>query len=98
MPRRRIAEEPVSQIAIWARRLALFALAVAFIAVIAVHTDYVEAIPGRAILGVAIGIAMVGMLFAVAAFVVIWREGLKGFGLALLAFLIGIALIADPAY
>jgi uncharacterized protein (DUF1499 family) len=98
MPRRRIAEEPTSRLAIWARRLGLFALAVAFIAVIAVHTDYVEAIPGLAILGVAIGIAVVGMLFAVGAFIVIWREGLKGFGLALLAFSIGIGLIVYPAY
>src|SRR5262249_56444994 len=40
----------------------------------------------------------VGMLCAPAACVVIWREGLRGFGHALLAFFIGIAMIAYPAY
>src|SRR5262249_40353020 len=40
----------------------------------------------------------VAMLFAVGAFIVIWREGLRGFGYALLACFIGIALITYPAY
>jgi len=98
MPRRRIAEEPISRLAIWARRLALFALAVAFLAIIVVRLDFIEIVPGLATFAGAIGISVIGMLFAVAAFVVIWREGLKGLGHALLAFVIGIALISYPAY
>src|SRR5262245_8127183 len=98
MPRRRIAEEPVSRLALWARRLALFALAVALIAVVVVRADFIEIVPGLATFGGAVGIAVIAMLFAVAAFVVIWREGLKGLGHALLAFLIGIMLITYPAY
>src|SRR5262245_27337592 len=94
MPRRRIAEEPVSRLALWARRLALFALAVALIAVVVVRADFIEIVPGLATFGGAV----IAMLFAVAAFVVIWREGLKGLGHALLAFLIGIMLITYPAY
>src|SRR5262245_25250227 len=98
MPRRRIAEEPVSRLALWARRLALFALAVALIAVVVVRADFIEIVPGLATFGGAVGIAVIAMLFAVAAFVVIWREGLKGLGHALLAFVIGIALVSYPAY
>src|SRR5262245_35361733 len=98
MPRRRIIEAPVSRLAIWARRLALFALAVAIIAIIIIRRDYIEILPGLATFGGAVGIAAIAMLFAVAAFVVIWREGLQGFGYALLAFFIGILLITYPAY
>jgi len=98
MPRRRIAEEPVSRLAIWARRLALFALAVALLAIIVVRLDFIEILPGLATFGGAVGMAVIAMLFAMAAFVVIWREGHKGLGYALLAFFIGIVLVTYPAY
>src|SRR5262249_59757333 len=98
MRRRRIPEERVSRLAIWARRLALLALAVAVLAVIVVRLDFMEILPGLATFGFAVGIAAVAMLFAVGAFIVIWREGLRGFGYALLACFIGIALITYPAY
>jgi uncharacterized protein (DUF1499 family) len=98
MRRRRLAEEPVSRLALWARRLALFAFAVAVLAIIVVRLDFIEILPGLATFGFAVGIAAVAMLFAFGAFVVIWREGLKGFGHALLAFFIGIVLITYPAY
>jgi len=98
MPRRRIAEEPISRLAVWARRLALFALAVALLAIVVVRLDFIEILPGLATFGGAVGIAVIAMLFAIGAFIVIWREGLKGFGLALLAFVIGIALVTYPAY
>jgi uncharacterized protein (DUF1499 family) len=98
MPRRRIAEEPMSRLAIWARRLALFALAVALLAIIVVRLDFIEIVPGLATFGGAVGIAVIAMLFAIGAFIVIWREGLKGFGHALLAFMIAIGLVTYPAY
>jgi uncharacterized protein (DUF1499 family) len=98
MRRRRIAEEPFSRMALWARRLALFALAVAVLAIIVIRLDFIEILPGLAIFGFAIGISAMAMLFAFGAFIVIWRQGLKGFGYALLAFFIGILLITYPAY
>src|SRR5947209_18153301 len=98
MRRRRIAEEPVSRMALWARRLALFALAIAVLAIIVIRLDFIEVLPGLAIFGFAIGIAAMAMLFAFGAFIVIWRQRLKGFGYALLAFFIGIVLITYPAY
>ena len=36
---------------------------------------------------------MIAMLLALAAFVVIWREGLGGFGMALTALFIGVAIL-----
>ena len=98
MLRRRIPEDPVSRLALWARRLALFSLAVAAIAIVVVRLDFIEALPGLATFAGAAGIAVIAMLFAFAAFVVIWREGLQGFRHALLAFVIGIALVAYPAF
>jgi uncharacterized protein (DUF1499 family) len=98
MPRRRIAEEPISRLAMWARRLALFALTVAFITVVVVRLDFIEVLPGLATFAGALIIALVGMLLAFGAFIVIWREGLQGFGYALLAFVIGLVLVTYPAY
>jgi uncharacterized protein (DUF1499 family) len=98
MPRRRIAEEPVSRLAVWARRLALFALGVAMLALVLSRVDLIEVIPTFATLMGALVIAGLAILFAAGAFVVIWREGLRGFGHALLAVVIGVALIAYPAY
>jgi uncharacterized protein (DUF1499 family) len=98
MARRRIAEEPFSRFALWARRCALFALAVALLALILGRLDFIEVIPTFATLAGALVIAAFAILLAVGAFIVIWREGFRGFGHALLAVAIGIALIAYPAY
>jgi uncharacterized protein (DUF1499 family) len=98
MARRRIAEDPTSRLAIWARRLALFALAVALLAVAMVQAGFIEPVPGVVTLGAALVIAALGILLAFAAFVTIWNEGLQGLRQAILAFLIGIGLIAYPAF
>jgi uncharacterized protein (DUF1499 family) len=98
MARRRITEEPISRFAIWARRFALFALGVALLAVVLGRVDLIEAIPTFFTFMGALVFALLAMLLALGAFVVIWRDGLRGFGYALLAVLIGVALIAYPAY
>src|SRR5882757_474016 len=46
----------------------------------------------------ALGIAVVALLLAFAAFVVIWLEGLAGMGAALSAMAISLVLLAYPAY
>jgi uncharacterized protein (DUF1499 family) len=38
------------------------------------------------------------MMFALAAFIVIWREGLGGFGMAMTALLVGVVILGYPAY
>ena len=45
-----------------------------------------------------LAVALLGVLIAIAAFVVIWNEGLRGLGRALAALLIGVAVLAWPAF
>ena len=98
MVRRLVLEEPPSQLAIWARWFALFALIVAALAVVLVRGGFVEAIPGFIVLASALLIAAIGVVLALAAFVVIWMDGNPGLGRALAAFFVGAALLAYPAY
>ncbi len=98
MPRRRISDEPMSQLALWARRLALFSLVAALVSIIIVRSGLLEIVPALATFAGALVFAAAAMLLALAAFVVIWREGLGGLRSALLAMAIGIVLLAYPAY
>jgi uncharacterized protein (DUF1499 family) len=98
MARRRIAEEPVSRLALWARRVSLFSLTVVFLAVVIARSGWLDIIPVLVTFSAGLALAIAGMLIAFAAFVVIWRTGLPGFGHAVSALLIGLVLIAYPAY
>jgi uncharacterized protein (DUF1499 family) len=98
MLRRLIIEEPPSRLAGWSRWLALFALAVALLAVIIVRGNLVEAVPGFVVLASALVLAAIAILMAIGAFVVIWRHGNPGFGRALTAFVLGGLMLAYPAY
>jgi len=98
MARRRIVEEPISQTAVWARRLALFALLASILSVIMVRSGLLEIRPAIATFLGALAFAAFSILLSFAAFVVIWREGTEGLGSALLAVFIGSALLAYPAY
>jgi Protein of unknown function (DUF1499) len=96
--RRHIHSEPTSRLAIWARRIAGFAFAATFLAVIIVRSGLLEIQPALATFAGALGIAVIALLVAFAAFVVIWMEGLAGIGAALSAMFISLALLAYPAY
>ena len=98
MARRYVHSEPTSRLAIWARRMAGFALAAAFLAVIIVQSGLLEIQPALATFGGALVIAAIALLLAIAAFVAIWLEGLGGMGAALTAMLVSLALLAYPAY
>jgi uncharacterized protein (DUF1499 family) len=98
MVRRLILEEPPSRLAVWSRWVALFALAVALLAVIIVRGNLVEAIPGFVVLASALAIAALAIVMAAGAFVVIWMQGNPGFGRALSAFVLGVLMLAYPAY
>ena len=98
MVRRRIFEQPTSPLAIWARRFGLFSLPVALLAIIIGRTGLLEYQPVIVTLGAAFALALIGMLLAFAAFVVIWKDGVDGLGHALGALMIGVFLLAYPAY
>jgi uncharacterized protein (DUF1499 family) len=98
MVRRYVHSEPTSRLAIWSRRMAGFAFAASFLAVIVVRSGLLEIQPALATFGGALVIAAIALILAVAAFVVIWLEGLGGMGAALTAMLVSLALLAYPAY
>jgi uncharacterized protein (DUF1499 family) len=98
MIRPRIPEEPLSRLAVWSRRVAVFSIPVVLLAIMIVRSGLLELVPALATFGGALALAAVAILLALGAFVVIWREGLRGGGHAVLALMIGIGILAYPAY
>ena len=99
MVRRRFAEQRTSRLAIWARRIALFSLAATLVAIIIVRSGALEIVPALSTLAGALVLAVVAILLAFGAGIVIWRDGVGGDARRPSpALLIGVALIAYPAY
>jgi uncharacterized protein (DUF1499 family) len=98
MARRRLAEEPISRLAIWSRRCAFFALAATVLSILIVRSGILELVPAIATFAGALVIAVIGIMLAFGAFIVIWKDGTRGMGHAFGAIGIGLALIAYPAY
>jgi len=98
MARHRLIEEPVSRLAVWARRIAMFSFVATIIAVIVVRSGALEIVPALSTFAGALMLAVVAILLALCALVVIWFEGVAGAKQALGALFIGLALIAYPAY
>jgi uncharacterized protein (DUF1499 family) len=98
MVRRRISEDPMSRLAVWSRRFALFSLVACVLSIIIVRSGLLEIEPALATFGAALLLGALAILLAFAAFVVIWREGLDGLRYAIAALFIGLALLAYPAY
>jgi uncharacterized protein (DUF1499 family) len=98
MSRLRVLEEPPSRLAIWARRIAVFSLAVAALAIIIERADLLEIVPVLVTFGAALVLAMLAILLAFASFVALWIHGGPGFAQAISAVLIGAALLGYPGY
>jgi len=98
MVRRRIAEEPVSRLAIWSRRIALFSLVATLVAIIIVRSGALDIVPALSTLAGALVLAAVAILLACGAGIVIWQDGLGGMRQAVAAAVIGAVLIAYPGY
>jgi len=98
MIRPRLYEEPISRLAIWSRRLAVFSIPVVLLAIMIVRSGLLEIVPALATFGGALFLAFAGIILALGAFVVIWKDGLKGLGHSVVGLLIGIAILAYPAY
>ena len=75
LSRRRAFQEPPSRLAFWARRLAVFSLVVVVLAVVIARADLLEIGPVLVTFGAALALAVLAILFALAAFVVLWRNG-----------------------
>jgi uncharacterized protein (DUF1499 family) len=98
LTRRRVLEEPVSQLAVWARRLAIFSLLVAVLAIGIEQWGGLEIIPVLVTFGAALALALLALLVAAAAFVMLWINGGPGIGAAVTGFFISSALLGYPAY
>jgi hypothetical protein len=90
--------EPVSGLALWARRLAVFSAIATVASVGIVHFGFLEVRPALATLFGALGIAGLSILLALAGFIAIWQNGSRGMGLILLALLLDVLILAYPAY
>ncbi|HUI96556.1 MAG TPA: DUF1499 domain-containing protein [Xanthobacteraceae bacterium] len=98
MPVRRIAAEPASRLAIWARRIAGFSLPVVLLAIIIARAGLLEIVPVLATFGAALAMAVIGIVLALISLIGIWQHGIEGLGAALTAIAIGVALLAYPSY
>ena len=91
-------DEPMSRLAAWSGRLALFALAVAALSVVIVRSGLLEIEPALATFAAALVFAALAVLLSFLAFIVIWRQGLSGLGSAILGLFLGLLLLAYPSY
>lgn len=96
--RRLIIEEPVSRAAVWARRIAWFALVVTAMAVVLMRFQLVDLLPGFVSLATGLGLALAAVGFAILAFVRIWAEGRRGIGAASGALLLALLVLAWPGW
>ncbi len=90
--------EPVSSLATWARRLALFSAVAALVSIIIVRFGFLEVRPALATFFGALACAGLSILVGLAAFVAIWQNGSRGMSRVLLAMLIDVAILAYPGY
>ena len=93
-----LADEPVSRLAIWARRTALFSLCAVIVSIIIVRSEWLDIGPAITTFVVALAPSIVALGLAVAALVVIWTDGLRGLGRAFAAMAVAMALLGYPAY
>ena len=91
-------DEPVSRLAAWSGRLALFALAVAALSIVIVRSGLLEIVPALATFAAALIFAALAVLLSFLGFVAIWRQGLSGLGSAMLGLILGLLLLAYPGY
>jgi uncharacterized protein (DUF1499 family) len=98
MQRRRLIEQPRSLLALWSRRLAVFALPVALLAIIMARAGSFEAEPVLVTFAASLLLAILAILVAIAALIGIWIDGRAGTGYAITAIFISFVLLAYPAY
>lgn len=91
-------EVRVSRLAILSRRVAVFSLPVVLLAIVMHRFGLVEYQAAFAILVAGLGVALLGVVLALFAFAVIWREGLRGLDRALAACAIGVLVLGLPAF
>ncbi|MEH2471929.1 uncharacterized protein (DUF1499 family) [Nitrobacteraceae bacterium AZCC 2161] len=90
--------EPVSSLALWARRLAVFAAIAAVVSIMIVRFGFLEVKPALMTFFGALGFAGLSILVALCGFAAIWRNGSRGMSRILLALALDVVILAYPAY
>jgi uncharacterized protein (DUF1499 family) len=90
--------EPVSALANWARRLAVFSLIAAIVSIIIIRFGFLEFKPALATFFGSLAIAGLSILVSLAAFAAIWQNGTRGMGRIFVALLLDVVILAYPAY
>ena len=96
--RRLILREPVARSAVWALRLAVFAVATAIVAIAISRAREAEPFAALVVFSASMTMAAFAGLLAASAGAVIWREGLRGAGQAALASVLVASVISYPVY
>lgn len=91
-------QEPVSALAAWSRRLAVFALVAVMLSVIIVRFGFLEYRPALMTFLGALALAGLAILFAFAGFAAIWQSGARGLGRIATALILSLVILAYPAY
>ncbi len=89
--------EPISALASWSRRLAVFSLVASIVAVVIVRFGVLDFKPALTTFFGALALAGLSILVGLAAFAAIWQNGSRGMSRILLAFLIDVAILPYPA-
>ncbi len=98
MARRSLSADPMSRLATWALRLAVFAFVAALLSIVVVRSGLLEIRPAVVTFLGTLAIAAVAILLALGSLIGIWNKGLRGLGRGIAAMAIGGALLAYPAY
>jgi hypothetical protein len=96
--RRAYHAEPVSSLALWARRVAIFAAVAALVSTIVVRFGFLDVKPAVATLFGALACAAIAIVIGVAGLASIWQNGTRGVGHIVLALLISVGVVAYPGY
>lgn len=90
--------EPISSLASWARRLAVFSLVATIASIAIVRFGFLEAKPALTTFFGALAFAGLSIVVAFAAFVAIWNNGSRGMSRILVALILDAVILAYPAY
>ncbi len=90
--------EPMSALASWARRLAVFAVVAAVVSTLIVRFGFLDFKPALMTFLGALAFAGLSILVSLAAFAAIWQNGSRGMTRILMALLLDILILAYPAY
>lgn len=91
-------KEPVSPLAAWARRLAVFSVVATLASILVVRFGFLDFKPALATFFGALALAGLSIILCFAAFASIWQTGARGMTRILLALLLNALILAYPAY